>query len=125
MKRLWVCAVLLMFAVGICISARLSLQRTAEGERQLLLAAQQSLQTEDNDTIDRAISDCECYWEENSLPFYLFVDHNFFNNFEYTLFHLRDYATAEKGLACERIGFCLAVLQDLTDSQLPVLENIF
>ena len=125
MKRLWVCAALLVFAVGVCVCARISLSRAADGEIRLLQTAQQTVLEGDAAAADRALAACERYWEENSLPFYLFINHNFFNQYEYTLFHLRDYASREPGLAAQQIGYCAAVLQDLADSQKPVLENIF
>lgn len=125
MKRLWVCATLLAFAVGVCVCARIGLSRVADGEIQLLQSAQQTVREGDAAAADRALASCEQYWKEKSLPFYLFVDHNFFNQFEYTLFHLRDYAAQEPGLALQQIGYCAAVLQDLADSQKPVAENIF
>ena len=125
MKRLWVCAALLVFAVGVCVCARIGLSRVAQGEIRLLQSAQEIVREENAAAADRAITACEQYWEENSLPFYLFVDHNFFNQYEYTLFHLRDYAAQEPGLALQQLGYCAAVLQDLAESQKPVLENIF
>ena len=125
MKRLWVCAALLAFAVGVCVCARIGLSRVADGEIQLLQSAQQTVREGDATVADRTLAACEQYWKEKSLPFYLFVNHNFFNQFEYTLFHLRDYAAREPGLALQQIGYCAAVLQDLADSQKPVAENIF
>lgn len=125
MKRLWVCAALLLFVLCVCLSARLALDRVAAEERSLLYTAQQAVQSADAAEAMRALAACERHWKENNLPFYLFVNHNFFNQFEYMLFHLRDYAADEPGLAVQQIGYCSAVLQDLADSQKPVLKNIF
>ena len=125
MKRLWVCVALLLFAIGICVWARIGLQRVADGECALLKTAGETVNAGDAQVISEALKSCETYWEEESLPFYLFVNHNFFNQYEYTLFHLRDYAALDPGLALEGIGYCIAVLQDQAESQLPVLENIF
>ena len=41
------------------------------------------------------------------------------------MFHLRDYATLEKALALEKIGYCVAVLRDQADAQRLAFENIF
>lgn len=125
MKRLWVCAALLLFAAGVCVCARIGLARVADGEIRLLQSAQQTVREGDEAAIDRALAGCEQNWKKTSLPFYLFIDHNFFNQYEYTLFHLRDFATDDPALAVQQIGYCMAVLQDLADSQKPVLENIF
>ncbi len=125
MKRLWVCLALLLCAVSVCVCARVGLRRVTVGETALLERAGQAVAVGETDEIDAALQACENYWKEESLPFYLFIDHNFFNQFEYTLFHLRDYANRDAGLALERIGYCTAVLEDLADSQRPVLENIF
>ncbi len=125
MNRLWVCAALLLFALGVCVSARVGLNRVAEEEIRLLQTAQQTLQTGDAQKIGQSLEACERCWKEKSLPFYLFVNHNFFNEYEYTLFHLKDYASQDPALAAERIGYCMAVLRDQSDSQRPVLENIF
>lgn len=125
MKRLWVCAVLLLFAVGVYVCAAVGLQRVTEGETLLLQRAQRAVRAGDDAAIESALTACEDYWKEKSLPFYLFVNHNFFNEYEYSLFHLKDYAAQDSALALERIGYCIAVLRDQTDSQKPVLENIF
>ena len=125
MKRLWVCALLLVGCVSLCLCARVGLRRTADGECRLLQAAEQTVKTGDDAAIDDALLACEAYWKSHSRPFYLFIDHNFFNQYEYTLFHLRDYAALDRGLALERIGYCAAVLEDLSESQKPVFENIF
>ncbi len=125
MKRLWVCAALLLFALGVCVSARVGLCRVAEEEIRLLQTAQQAVQAGGAQETVRALETCERYWKEKNLPFYLFVNHNFFNDYEYALFHLKDYAIRDPALATERIGYCMAVLRDQSDSQKPVLENIF
>lgn len=125
MKRLWVCVALLLCAVSVCICARVGLRRVTDGETTLLNRAGQAVAAGETDEINSTLNACESYWKAYSRPFYLFVNHNFFNQFEYTLFHLRDYADRDAGLALERIGYCAAVLEDLSDSQLPVLENIF
>ena len=125
MKRLWVCAALLLCAASICVCARVGLQPVATGQGALLRDAQAAVQSGDAVEIDRALTACEHYWKTKSLPFYLFVNHNFFNEYEYSLFHLKDYAAQAPALALERIGYCIAVLQDQADSQKPVLENIF
>ena len=125
MKRLWVCVLLLLCAVSVCVCARVGLRSVTDGETALLERAGQAVAAGDKKDIDSALQACESYWKEKSLPFYLFIDHNFFNLFEYSLFHLRDYAERDAGLALERIGYCTAVLEDLADSQRPVLENIF
>ena len=125
MKRLWVCAVLLALSLWICIGARVGLQKTADAEIRALETAKSAVWQGNDTAILLALEDCERCWKENSRPFYLFLDHNFFNNFEYTLFHLRDYATLEKGLALEKIGYCAAVLRDQADAQRLAFENIF
>lgn len=125
MKRLWVCAVLLALSLLLCIGARVGLQKTADAEIDRLETAAAAVRQGSDTAILSALADCERCWKENSRPFYLFLDHNFFNNFEYTLFHLRDYATLEKGLALEKIGYCVAVLRDQADAQRLALENIF
>ena len=126
MKRLWVCAALLVCCVSLCLCARFGLRRVADGEIRLLQAAGQAVKEgDDAAAIDDALTRCETYWKENNRPYYLFIDHNFFNQYEYSLFHLRDYAALDCGLALERIGYCAAVLEDLAESQRPVLENIF
>ena len=125
MKRLWVCAALFLCCVSLCLCARVGLRRIADGECLLLQTAAQSVNAGDDAAIDKALQACEAYWKENCRPYYLFIDHNFFNQYEYSLFHLRDYAAMDRGLALERIGYCAAVLEDLAESQRPVLENIF
>lgn len=125
MKRLWVCALLLALSLLLCIGARVGLQKTADGEITRLEAAAQAVRQGNDAAILSALDNCETYWKTESRPFYLFLDHNFFNDFEYTLFHLRDYATLDQGLALEKIGYCMAVLRDQSDAQRPVFENIF
>jgi len=125
MKRLWVCAALLAVSLTICICARVGLQKTADAEIARLETAAAAVRQGDDAQILRALAACETGWNRECLPFYLFLDHNFFNNFEYTLFHLRDYATLEPGLALENIGYCTAVLRDLADAQKLTPENIF
>ncbi len=125
MKRLWVCAVLLALSLSVCIGAWVGLARTADGEILRLEQAADAVRQGNETEILCALEDCERYWKGESRPFYLFLDHNFFNDFEYTLFHLRDYATLDRGLALERIGYCAAVLRDQADAQKAVLENIF
>ena len=125
MKRFWVCAVLLALSLSVCIGARVGLARTADGEILRLEQAADAVRQGNETEIFCALEDCERYWKGESRPFYLFLDHNFFNDFEYTLFHLRDYATLDPGLALERIGYCAAVLRDQSDAQQAVLENIF
>ena len=125
MKRLWVCAVLLALSLLLCIGARVGLQKTADAEIDRLETAAAAVRQGNDTAILSALADCERCWKENSRPFYLFLDHNFFNDFEYTLFHLRDYATLEQGLALEKIGYCVAVLRDQADAQRLALENIF
>ena len=124
MKRLWVCALLLLCAAAICVCSSVGVQRVATKETALLRQAAQALQTDDTAAAMDALRQCEDYWKTGSRAFYLFLDHNFFNDFEYKLFHIRDYAALNKGLALENIGYCIAVMQDQHDAQKPVIENI-
>ena len=125
MKRLWVCALLLALSLMICVGARVGLTRTADREILRLEAAAAAVRQGNEREIISALDNCETYWKTESRPFYLFLDHNFFNDFEYKLFHLRDYATLEHGLALETIGYCIAVLRDQAAAQRPVFEHIF
>ena len=125
MKRFWACTALFLCCVSLCLCAQGGLRRVADGECSLLQTASQAVKAGDDAAIDDALLACEAYWKAHCRPYYLFIDHNFFNQYEYTLFHLRDYAALDRGLALERIGYCAAVLEDLAESQKPVIENIF
>ena len=88
MKRLWVCALLFVGCICLCLCAWTGLHRIADGECRLLQTAAQAVKAGDDAAIDKALQACEAYWKENCRPYYLFIDHNFFNQYEIVLQNL-------------------------------------
>ena len=125
MRRFVLCLILFALVFAICTVSTVSVKKNAGTLYDKLTVALDALLHGDLTAAGAEITKCEAYWKNSGLPFFVYLDHNTFNELEYLIGSISIFVPTNPRLAAEQIQRCRAILKNMMDQQIVNAENVF
>ena len=125
MRRFVLCLILFFLVLAICTASTVTVCKNAGALHDELTDALDALMEGDLSAAKTKADACARYWDESCLPFFVYLDHNTFNELEFLITSIPVFVTAYPRLAAEQVQRCRAVLKNIMDLQKVNAENIF
>lgn len=125
MRRFILCLILFALVLTICTVSTVSINKNACTLYDDFSDALDAVQRGDLAGAKTKVESCERSWDDCGLPFFVYLDHNMFNELEFLIHSIAVFLPAYPMLAAEQIQRCRAVLQNIMDQQQVNAENVF
>lgn len=124
MRRFALCLILFALVFAICTVSTVSVKKSAVELDDRLSMAMDALLRGDLYAAGTETAACESCWENSSLPFFVYLDHNTFNELEYLIESISIFVPTNPRLAAEQVQRCRAILRNIIDQQKVNAENV-